>query len=150
MSEKGPLTVICLDLDGFKKVNDTHGHAVGDELLKVVAERLREGTRETDHLFRLGGDEFAIFMPDVSSAAAEETCHKLSACLAKPIDLSKCEVSIGASFGIKLVEKGEASCDAAIGAADAALYHAKASARGGTILSANIPSSPSPLIRRSA
>ncbi len=150
LSPKGSLAVICLDLDGFKGVNDIHGHAAGDELLKIVASRLRAEMRAVDRLFRLGGDEFAIFMPDVSSAAAEETCHKLSACLAKPIDLSKCEVSIGASFGIKLVEKGETSCDAAIGAADAALYHAKASARGGTILSANIPSSPSPLIRRSA
>lgn len=130
LSEKGPLAVICLDLDGFKNVNDTHGHAIGDELLKVVAVRLREGTRETDRLFRLGGDEFAILMPDVTGAEAREICGRLALSLAKQIDLPTCSVSIGASFGIEPIEITGASCDTAFAAADAALYRAKAIGRG--------------------
>lgn len=139
LSENGPVAVICLDLDGFKQVNDTHGHAAGDELLKAVAMRLRAGTRGVDRLFRLGGDEFTILMPTVSESQAEETCRRLSLSLAEPVTLSKGLVTIGASFGIRRVEKDEISCDAAISAADAALYHAKASARGSTILSSRIP-----------
>ncbi|TNM63892.1 sensor domain-containing diguanylate cyclase [Aliirhizobium smilacinae] len=139
LSERGPLAVICLDLDGFKSVNDTYGHAMGDDLLKTVSARLRANTRETDRLFRLGGDEFAILMPEVSAIQAEGICQDLSISLARPMGLSKGDVSIGASFGIKLVEKGETSCDAALGAADAALYHAKASARGSSVLSSNLP-----------
>ncbi len=142
LSENGPVAVICLDLDGFKQVNDTHGHAAGDELLKAVAMRLRAGTRSVDRLFRLGGDEFTILMPTVSESQAEEICHRLSLSLAEPVSLTKGIVTIGASFGIKRVEKGEISCDTAIGAADAALYHAKASARGSTILASRIPPAP--------
>lgn len=138
LSEKGPLAVICLDLDGFKSVNDTYGHAAGDDLLKIVASRLRAGIRQADRLFRLGGDEFAILMPEVSASQAENICRDLSHSLTQPIGLSKGDVSIGASFGIKLVEKGETSCDTALGAADAALYYAKASHRGGAILSSDI------------
>ncbi len=139
LSKKGPLAVICLDLDGFKNVNDTHGHAVGDELLKVVAERLRESTRAIDRLFRLGGDEFAILMPDVSATEAREICDRLGGALAKPIDLPKCVVSIGASFGIKSIDNAETSCDTAFGAADAALYRAKAFGRGSVRLAGELP-----------
>jgi diguanylate cyclase (GGDEF)-like protein len=140
LSEKGPLAVVCLDR--FKEVNDTHGHAMGDELLKTVALRLLETTRKADRLFRLGGDEFAIFMPNVSGDLAEEICQRISASLARRMDLSRGEVSIAASFGVRCVEKGETSCDAAIGAADAALYHAKSFGRGAVVLSGRIPPTP--------
>lgn len=150
LSEKGPLTVICLDLDGFKNVNDTHGHAVGDELLKVVAERLREGTRETDHLFRLGGDEFAILMPGVTAAEAREICGRLAGSLSEPVELPKCAVSIGASFGIMPIETSETSCDTAFAAADAALYRAKALGRGSVRLAGELQSEPPALTRLSA
>ena len=139
LSEKGPLAVVCLDLDGFKGVNDTYGHAMGDELLKAVSARLKAGTRDADRLFRLGGDEFAILMPEVSAIEAEKICQDLSKSLAQPVGLSKGEVSIGASFGIKLVDKGAISCDSALSAADAALYHAKTSLRGSAILASNLP-----------
>jgi diguanylate cyclase (GGDEF)-like protein len=124
-SRAGPLIAVCLDLDGFKGVNDTHGHATGDELLKVVATRLRQGIREADRLFRLGGDEFSILMPNLSATEAEQACRRLSASLAKPIALSTCVVSISASFGICEVTGADMSCDAAISAADLALYRAK-------------------------
>jgi diguanylate cyclase (GGDEF)-like protein len=134
LADKGPLAVACLDLDGFKTVNDTHGHAIGDELLKVVASRLRAGTRDGDRLFRLGGDEFAILMPDLTAEQADKACRDLSRSLSRTIGLSKCEVSIGASFGIELVTGRETTCDAALGAADAALYHAKSFGRGSVVM----------------
>lgn len=130
LNARGPLAVVCLDLDGFKDVNDSHGHAVGDELLKIVATRLEEGVRADDRLFRLGGDEFVILMPDVTSLEAEEACRKLSAALLSPVTLSGAQLCIAASFGIRHVAKGSAACDVALSAADAALYHAKAFGRG--------------------
>lgn len=131
----GVTQVICLDLDGFKGVNDSHGHAVGDELLQVVAERLRSGTRGLDRLFRLGGDEFAIFMPGISTEEAREACQRLSASLAAKFQLQTCEVSIGASFGISQADESVTSCDAALKAADTALYHAKSVKRGSVVIS---------------
>jgi diguanylate cyclase (GGDEF)-like protein len=138
LAEKGPLAVVCIDLDGFKGVNDSHGHAIGDELLKVVAERLRSGTRDHDCLFRLGGDEFAILMPDISDADAERICGQLSSSLAQPISLSKCEVKIGASFGINAVTNSATSCDTAFNTADTALYRAKSLGRGSVVMAADM------------
>ncbi|WP_092993868.1 diguanylate cyclase [Rhizobium sp. NFR07] len=134
LAEKGPLVVACLDLDGFKAVNDTHGHAMGDELLKVVASRLQAGTRDADRLFRLGGDEFAILMPGRTVEQADKACRDLSKSLSRTIGLSRCEVAIAASFGVKSVGSAETTCDAAIGAADAALYHAKSFGRGSVVI----------------
>lgn len=129
-AERGPLMVVCLDLDGFKGVNDTYGHAVGDELLKAVAVRLRAGTRDTDRLFRLGGDEFAILMPGFSMTQTEQACRGLVASLARPMALPGCDIAIGASFGISQVADRTTTCDAALSAADAALYQAKSLGRG--------------------
>ncbi|MDE1995451.1 MAG: GGDEF domain-containing protein, partial [Rhizobiaceae bacterium] len=140
LAEKESLMVVCVDLDGFKGVNDSHGHAMGDELLKVVASRLRTGTRETDRLFRLGGDEFAILMPNISMAETEEVCRRLSASLSQPIALPKCEISIGASFGISQVADKAATCDTALGAADGALYDAKSLGRGSVVTASTVAS----------
>ncbi|UWU24263.1 diguanylate cyclase (plasmid) [Rhizobium sp. CB3060] len=136
--EKGPLMVVCLDLDGFKAVNDTRGHAMGDELLKVVAERLRAGIRAEDRLFRLGGDEFAIMMPGLSGVEAAEICRHLSASLSNKMNLPGCEVSIGASFGISEVATNGTSCEAALKGADAALYCAKSTGRGSVVMESSV------------
>jgi diguanylate cyclase (GGDEF)-like protein len=144
LSREGPFVVACLDLDGFKAVNDVHGHAAGDEVLKTVADRLRSGTRQIDRLFRLGGDEFAIFMPGISVLDAEVACHKLSQSLASPMQLLNCEATVGASFGLSEVNSAGADCDAALRYADAALYQAKSLGRGG-VISASIP--PARLLR---
>ncbi len=135
--EKGPVSVVCIDLDGFKGVNDVHGHAAGDELLKVVADRLRAGVRENDRLFRLGGDEFAIMMPGLPLEEAEKICRRLALTLSQPITLSGGDVLIGASFGIRQIEDRETSCDDALKAADAALYRAKAGGRGDVVVALN-------------
>jgi diguanylate cyclase (GGDEF)-like protein len=136
LSSAGSLTVACLDLDGFKSVNDRYGHAAGDELLKQVAARLRAATRQDDMVFRLGGDEFAILMPSVPLGEAEWRCRQLSSLLSQPYVLDGTEALVGASFGLGEVppSAGE-SCDDALKRADGALYAAKAKGRGTVVVS---------------
>lgn len=129
MQGEGALSVVCLDLDGFKGVNDTHGHATGDALLKAVAERLKAGIGARDHLFRLGGDEFTILMPGTGEAAARDVCSKLGDALRRPFDLPGCCVTIGGSFGICEASSDKTTCDEAMRVADLALYAAKARGR---------------------
>jgi len=98
--------VLCLDLDGFKGVNDTLGHPAGDELLRVVAGRLRDNSRETDLVARLGGDEFAI----IHSSAHQPTdaaamADRLVAALAMPFDLQGRQVEISGSIGVVLANE---------------------------------------------
>ncbi len=138
LTKKGPLMIACLDLDGFKAVNDTCGHAMGDELLKVVATRLRAGVRPQDRIFRLGGDEFAIMMPGLSAAEAAEICQQLATSLSAKVLLLGQEIAIGASFGISEVSRGETSCEAALKGADAALYCAKSIARGAVVIESDM------------
>lgn len=133
LSREGSLVVACLDLDGFKAVNDLHGHAAGDEVLKTVAARLRSGVRPCDRLFRLGGDEFAIFMPGLSLRDANLACQRLSLSLSRPMRLLDCQATIGASFGVSEVNSAGVDCDAALRSADTALYQAKSLGRGGVI-----------------
>jgi diguanylate cyclase (GGDEF)-like protein len=135
--KQGPLVVVCLDLDGFKGVNDTHGHAIGDDLLRVVAARLRSGTRETDCLFRLGGDEFAILMPDITLADAERACHRLAEALSAPMYLPGHRLEIAACFGLGAADL-DTTCDDAFKAADDALYRAKALGSGSVVVSASL------------
>jgi len=125
------LAVLCLDLDGFKGVNDTLGHPVGDELLRVVARRLRESTRETDLVARLGGDEFAIIQasanqPTETAALAD----RLVAALAMPFDLQGVRVEISTSIGAVLADQTVSTADELLRNADIALYRAKAAGRG--------------------
>jgi diguanylate cyclase (GGDEF)-like protein len=130
LAAQGPLSVACLDLDGFKAVNDTYGHAAGDALLQAVAERLKLGTGEADRLFRLGGDEFAIFMPGIPAQEAVQICQRIGRLLRQPFDLPACRVRIGASFGVEHVRDNSISSDAALKAADIALYQVKSARRG--------------------
>jgi diguanylate cyclase (GGDEF)-like protein/PAS domain S-box-containing protein len=125
------LAVLLLDLDRFKEVNDTHGHLVGDELLKVVAERLRGCVREIDVVARLGGDEFAIIQnaiaqPSDISALADRICSAIVA----PYDLGVPAV-IGVSIGIALAPQDATSATELLRRADVALYQAKDGGRGG-------------------
>ncbi|WP_162718069.1 diguanylate cyclase domain-containing protein [Rhizobium sp.] len=134
LSSARPMTVVCIDLDGFKSVNDRHGHAAGDELLQQVAARLQGGCKEDDIVFRLGGDEFAVLMPHISLADAEWHCRRLSSILSQPYPLSAGKVVIGASFGIAEVTNGGGeSCEVALRRADQALYQAKGTGRGNVV-----------------
>ncbi len=124
------LALLLVDLDGFKEVNDTFGHEMGDELLRQVAERLRQCIRATDTAARLGGDEFIIMLTDLEQAdAAEAVARKLIARLAEPVSLSEMTATVTASVGIALYRpEWPANLDmgmALLRRADAAMYEAK-------------------------
>jgi diguanylate cyclase (GGDEF)-like protein len=123
--------VLMVDLDRFKQVNDTFGHPAGDELLKLVADRLKGALRETDVLARLGGDEFAIIQFDDSKQtdAAEALAAKIITLIAEPFSVGGNDVGIGASIGIALVPEHGTHADDLLKKADLALYHAKSSGR---------------------
>jgi diguanylate cyclase (GGDEF)-like protein len=122
-----PAAVCYLDLDGFKRVNDTLGHAAGDELLVEVAGRLRATVRTSDGLARLAGDEFAVLLREVSSvAAAERVAAKLVAAITEPFPVHGQLLHIGASVGLALAPAHGSNPDELLRAADAAMYAAKA------------------------
>ena len=126
-----PAAVLCLDLDGFKAVNDTLGHAAGDALLRAVADRLRHCVREEDLVARFGGDEFAILQASAPSPeAAGQLAARLVECLAQPFSIIGQKVVIGASLGIAMLPGDGTTPDLLLNNADLALYQAKAERRG--------------------
>lgn len=129
---EGVLAVLVLDLDGFKPVNDTHGHAAGDELLKVVAARLSRSVRSSDWVARLGGDEFACVMTGVPG---RERLQGLAAglydAISAPIALGTLRLRVRPSIGIA-VHDGAADTDTLIRRADAAMFAAKRARSGPT------------------
>ncbi|MCW2694105.1 MAG: diguanylate cyclase/phosphodiesterase [Mycobacterium sp.] len=133
--------LLLVDLDRFKDVNDTYGHAVGDEVLRRVAERLVAGVREGDLVARLGGDEFAVLVaawePDEVTAMADH----VQARLVEPYRLSVGSVTLGASVGVVVTPPSPAgalpSADAVLRCADAAMYVAKS--RGGGVACGALP-----------
>ncbi|WP_149539925.1 putative bifunctional diguanylate cyclase/phosphodiesterase [Siccirubricoccus phaeus] len=127
------IVVHCIDLDRFKEVNDTLGHAAGDLLLTQVATRLNACIRETDTLARLGGDEFAVVQCGaIPPAEVEALARRMVEVLAEPFDLNGHQAIIGTSIGIALRQGAEALIDPALllQEADVALYQAKDAGRG--------------------
>ncbi len=128
---KTTLAMLCLDLDRFKQVNDTLGHAVGDALLRAVASRLRDCLRSCDMVARLGGDEFAIVQAPLDRADDAGTlAQRIIETLSKPYDLNGHQVVVGASIGIALVPADTTEDSHLLKMADMALYRAKADGRG--------------------
>jgi diguanylate cyclase (GGDEF)-like protein/PAS domain S-box-containing protein len=126
-----PFALLCLDLDNFKAVNDTLGHAAGDDILRQAADRMRAEIRETDTLARMGGDEFAIIQSGVSrSSEIAGLGERLLAALNAPFDLGGRSVQIGVSIGV--VPASDNTDDSAVlfRLADVALYRAKQEGRG--------------------
>lgn len=122
--------VMYVDLDGFKHVNDTHGHNAGDALLKCVADRLRNAMRRGELVARLGGDEFAIVATYIADASNVVFARKIIGELSAPYLLGSVEtVRVGVSIGIALARPGELF-ESALKRADAALYEAKSAERG--------------------
>ena len=120
------VAVLCVDLDLFKNVNDSHGHPVGDRLLKLVAERLRGQVRGNNLAARLGGDEFAVILPsDVSPNEASDFAARLIKVLSATYDIDGNELVIGASIGIALSPGDGESSEELMRNADLALYRAK-------------------------
>ncbi len=127
----GRSAIFCLDLDGFKPINDTLGHAAGDDLLTQVSQRLRECVRTGDTVSRLGGDEFAILVEGLHDEAdASVLAERIVRELAKPFDVAGNTVSIGVSIGVAIAPRDGNSPDRLIKSADVALYEAKRSGRG--------------------
>lgn len=120
------VAVMLLDLDRFKLVNDTFGHAAGDQLLKAVADRLLASVRAEDTVCRLGGDEFTIILRDVGSGEdLVGVAEKIIQAVERPLSLKGQEVSIGVSIGISLYPDDAVTGDSLATAADTAMYRAK-------------------------
>ena len=126
------IAVLFLDFDDFKALNDTHGHARGDEVLAVAAKRVSEVLRPSDTAARHGGDEFAILIEDiVDEADALTVATRLAEALRQPMPIGHAEVRIAASIGVAIGVAGRESTDDLLRNADVAMYAAKASSRGG-------------------
>jgi diguanylate cyclase (GGDEF)-like protein len=121
----GPVSLAIIDLDHFKPVNDTHGHDIGDAVLRVVADRLRGAVRADDLVVRYGGDEFVVvFANETPPDGAAQLAQRIVATLAAPIALHGLAITVGASIGL-----ATAGAHAVVHDADAALYRAKAAPR---------------------
>jgi len=127
-----PLAVIMIDLDGFKPVNDTHGHGVGDQLLATVAVALESQARANDLVVRLGGDEFAVLAPDTSPEGVSLFASRLEAAVKRVrIEVPDGEVSVGASMGIALYPQNGMTPEALLSQADEAMYADKKRRKAG-------------------
>jgi diguanylate cyclase (GGDEF)-like protein len=127
------LSVICIDLDHFKEVNDHHGHMAGDALLAEAAQRLQGAVTAPSFVARLGGDEFVVIQAGAGDqpAAAAELCAQLLETLGQPADYEGQRLHMGASLGVSLYPDDATSADALLANADMALYRAKDAGRGG-------------------
>lgn len=124
------VALMFLDLDNFKYVNDTLGHAIGDRLLKSVAERLRENVRSTDMVCRHGGDEFVILLDEIENPqGAELVAETLISAFATPHIIDDQDLEVTLSIGISVYPEDGDNEDALISSADTAMFHAKASGR---------------------
>ena len=126
-----PITLVYMDLDNFKQVNDGQGHQTGDEVLVAVAASLRTNLRATDCVARLGGDEFAILLPETDEAAAQIIMRKLNAVLQTLLSTSNWP--IGFSFGVVTFPVPLDSLDAMLERADKLMYDAKHGGKGATL-----------------
>lgn len=120
------VAVLFLDLDDFKRVNDSLGHSVGDELLQAVAERLRVHVREDDTIGRLGGDEFTLVLPDVERGeTAAQIAEKILELVSEPFELSGSRLDVTTSIGISLFPADGEDVETLLRSADTAMYRAK-------------------------
>ncbi|MCW8907100.1 MAG: diguanylate cyclase [Sedimenticola sp.] len=127
---EGALSVLLLDVDYFKQVNDTHGHPAGDRVLRIIAQSTAAALREEDVLGRIGGEEFAIFLPSTDLVSGLGTAERIRAAVESlRIQLGEVELSVTVSIGVSEFVAGESSIDPALGRADRALYQAKEGGR---------------------
>ena len=129
--ENHELAVLCLDLDRFKTVNDTLGHGAGDQLLILVAQRMREIARGSDIVARLGGDEFAAVLPGSNLSGAELVARRMIDSIRMPFLLGEESARIGVSIGIAVYPLDGGTAEQLLRNADTALYKAKTAGRNG-------------------
>lgn len=133
--QSGLLAVLFIDLDGFKNVNDTYGHAAGDELLRLVATRLQASVRENDHVARLGGDEFTVVLGSLRRCDdAALVAEKLLCAICEPCVLTSAMAHLGASIGVAFPADETETTAELLKRADQAMYRAKASGRNSIII----------------
>ncbi|MDH2414742.1 EAL domain-containing protein [Nocardioides sp. CER19] len=123
-----PVALLFIDLDGFKPVNDRYGHAVGDDVLVLLATRLRRCVRSSDTVARLGGDEFAILFEDVDRVLMPLMCDRVLGAISEDIDMAGQTIRLGASVGLAYGVAGE-SAASLLRNADLAMYEAKTSGK---------------------
>lgn len=125
------LAVMFLDLDGFKKINDAHGHDVGDAVLKTTANRLQENARVDDTVSRFGGDEFLYLLTEIEADQnAAMVAKKIVEAIECPVQLSSGEISVKSSIGIAIFPRNGTSVSALLKSADTVMYQAKRSQSG--------------------
>ena len=125
-----PLSLILVDIDHFKAVNDTHGHLAGDAALKQLATRFSNQVRAEEVFARIGGEEFAILCPETDLAGAAALAEKLrAACAAEPFDCAGLAIDATCSFGVAQLESETSKLEDLMRAADRALYRAKSEGR---------------------
>ena len=126
-----PLGLLVLDLDHFKRVNDTHGHLAGDEVLRRLADLVRANTRMADRFFRMGGEEFSLLLPGVTLESLREVAEKLRMAVEREIDCGGRPITI--SVGAALFRPGESAAQW-LARADGAMYEAKRQGRNRTVV----------------
>ncbi len=125
-ARRDALAVLYIDLDGFKAINDAHGHDAGDELLRIVAARLARAVRDEDMVSRLGGDEFACLLADVPGR--QQLCHlagKLFDAVSAPVTIGALRLTVRPSIGIAICPTDGTTAEALLKSADGAMYRAK-------------------------
>ena len=129
-SEKRPFSMLMFDVDFFKKVNDTHGHQVGDEVLKILVSRIRHSLKKGTVVTRFGGEEFIATLPDSSGDIAIKAAERVRVSVERtPFKIKSLRVPVTISAGVTSLRKDNASIDAMVAEADEALYKAKQTGR---------------------
>lgn len=126
-----PIAILFLDLDNFKHINDSLGHAIGDQLLKQVAKRLQASIRDADTVGRLGGDEFLLMLPNTDSNSAQAVAEKIIESLNHPYEIEDHSLAVGASIGISMFPHDATSFNDLMRTADTAMYLAKDAGKNG-------------------
>ncbi|NQD35867.1 diguanylate cyclase [Permianibacter sp. IMCC34836] len=130
-----PFSLLLLDIDYFKRVNDRFGHACGDQALQLVAQCCRDQLRQGDTIGRIGGEEFMVLLPGANASTAVDVAERLrKAVVQAPAGHIASELSLAISLGVATRQRGETNLQALIQRADAALYQAKAAGRNQTVL----------------
>jgi diguanylate cyclase (GGDEF)-like protein len=130
LRSKTPLAVLIMDLDGFKEINDTLGHLMGDAVLREIGRRLQARLRDSDTVARLGGDEFAAMLPNVGRAGAELAGRKLVGVVQEPLSIDGLNLDVHGSVGIALFPEHATDAEVLIQRADVAMYVAKENRSG--------------------
>jgi len=127
-----PFAVLFVDLDHFKEVNDLHGHAIGDQVLQIVARRLLHTVRGSDMVARMGGDEYLILLQgNFTEAALGDLILKLRLSISEAMTVAGQRLEVGASIGYSLYPRDGSTAEQLVNEADHAMYHVKSGRRGG-------------------